>query len=191
MFEPDRLSELITSARALARPEFAASRRSLVLTPLLSAFSALLATSAQAETINPTETQITRSEAIKWSSWLPGFPPDSAQMATLYGGLDNPGPYVVLMKWYPGFMSAPHTYATDRLSVVVSGIWWVNNGADFDPADAVPVPAGSFVRRVARTPHYDGVIAGGKEPAVIALFGTGPVHFQLIDANQPAWRRAS
>ena len=88
-------------------------------------------------------------------------------------------------------MSAPHTYATDRLSVVVSGIWWVNSGTDFDPADAVPVPAGSFVRRVARTPHYDGVIAGGKEPAVIALFGAGPVHFQLIDANQPAWRRAS
>ncbi len=36
-------------------------------------------------------------------------------MATLYGGLDKAGPYLVLMKWYPGFMSAPHSYATDRL----------------------------------------------------------------------------
>jgi hypothetical protein len=25
-------------------------------------------------------------------------------MATLYGGLDEPGPYLVLMKWYPGYM---------------------------------------------------------------------------------------
>jgi hypothetical protein len=25
------------------------------------------------------------------------------------------------MKWYPGYMSAPHFYATDRLSLVLSG----------------------------------------------------------------------
>ena len=28
--------------------------------------------------------------------------------------LDKTGPYVVLMRWYPGFMSAPHTYATEE-----------------------------------------------------------------------------
>jgi hypothetical protein len=81
-----------------------------------------------------------------------GAPPHSGEMATLYGGLDKPGPYLVLMKWYPGYMSAPHSYATDRLSLVLSGTWWVNSGADFDPDRTVPVPAGGFVRRVARTP---------------------------------------
>jgi hypothetical protein len=125
MFEFDRLSELKASPRALARPEFAASRRSLILAPLISAFPAILATLAQAGEINPAETQVALPDAIKWSSWLPGFPPDSAQMATFYGGLDKPGPYVVFMKWYPGYMSAPHTYATDRLSVVISGVWWI------------------------------------------------------------------
>jgi len=64
---------------------------------------------------------------------------------------------LVLMKWYPGYASAPHSYPTDRLSLVLSGTWWVNSGADFDPDATVPVPAGGFVRRVARTPHYDGV----------------------------------
>jgi hypothetical protein len=191
MFEFDRLSELKASPRALARPEFAASRRSLILAPLISAFPAILATLAQAGEINPAETQVTLPDAIKWSSWLPGFPPDSAQMATFYGGLDKPGPYVVFMKWYPGYMSAPHTYATDRLSVVISGTWWVNSGADFDPANAVPVPAGGFVRRVAHTPHYDGVVPTGKEPVVIALFGIAPVDFQLVDASKPAWRKVS
>lgn len=171
MFELGRLPELMTSAEALVRPEFAASRRSLVLAPLISAFPAVLATSAQAREINPAETQVILPDAIKWSSWLPGFPPDSAQMATLYGG-------------------APHTYATDRLSVVISGIWRVNSGADFDPANAVPVPAGGFVRRVAHTPHFDGVVPTGKEPAVIAPFGIAPVDFQLVDASKPAWRKA-
>jgi len=109
-------------------------------------------------------------------------------MAPLYGGLDQSGPYVVLMKWYPGYMSAPHTYATDRLSVVLSGVWSVNSGADFDPHSAVPVPAGGFVRRVARTPHYDGVMKTANEPAVIALFGIAPVEFELVDPTEPAWR---
>jgi hypothetical protein len=44
------------------------------------------------------------------------------------------------------------------------GTWWVNSGADFDPDNCVPTSPGSFVLRVARTPHYDGVIAGGSEP---------------------------
>jgi hypothetical protein len=110
-------------------------------------------------------------------------------MATLYGDLDKPGPYLVLMKWYPGFMSAPHSCATDRLSVVVSGVWCVNNGEDFDQDHCVPAPAGGFVRRVARTPHYDGVTKDAKEPAVIAIFGTGPVDLKPVDPDKPSWRQ--
>ena len=59
-------------------------------------------------------------------------------MAKLYGDFDKPGPYLVIMKWNPGWFSAPHTYATDRIQVVISGVWWVNSGADFTPAEAVP-----------------------------------------------------
>jgi hypothetical protein len=44
-------------------------------------------------------------------------------------------------------------------------------------------------QRVARTPHYDGVIANAKEPAVIALFGIAPVDLNLVDPTKPAWRR--
>jgi hypothetical protein len=109
-------------------------------------------------------------------------------MAVLYGGLDLSGPYVVLMKWYPGYWSAPHSYATDRLSLVLSGTWW-NSGADFDPDNAVPVPANGFVRRVAGTPHYDGVVKNAKDPAVIALFGIAPVELKLVDPSKPAWRQ--
>jgi hypothetical protein len=64
----------------------------------------------------------------------------------------------------------------------------VNSGTDFDPNNTVPVPGGGFVRRVARTPHYDGVKRDAKEPAVIALFGIAPVQFELVDPSKPAWR---
>ena len=65
----------------------------------------------------------------------------------------------------------------------------MNSGADFDPNQTVPVPAGGFVRRVARTPHYDGVKRDAKEPAVIALFGIAPVDLTLVDPSKPGWRR--
>jgi len=148
----------------------------------------VLATAAQASKINPSETAITLPDEIRWVAWS-GLPPHSGEMATLYGGLDKPGPYLVLMKWYPGYMSAPHSYATDRLSLVLSGTWWVNSGADFDPDATVPVPAGGFIRRVARTPHYDGVKKSAEVPAVIALFGIAPVELQLVDPIKSAWRQ--
>ena len=64
----------------------------------------------------------------------------------------------------------------------------VNSDTDFDPDHAVPVPAGGFVRRVARTPHYDGVMKGAQEPAIIGIFGMAPVEFELADPSKPAWR---
>ncbi len=161
-------------------------------TVLLSALAACLPLGfsgrrAEASEIDPEQTIITLPKDIKWEAWS-GLPPRIGEIATLYGGLDKPGPYLVLMKWYPGFMSAPHSYATDRLSLVISGTWWVNSGEDFDPDRCVPVPAGGFVRRVARTPHYDGVKKDAKEPAVIAIFGMAPVELKLVDPTKPGWR---
>ena len=52
----------------------------------------------------------------------------------------------------------------------------------------MPVPAGGFVRRVAHTPHYDGVRKGGKEPAVIGIFGQAPIEFKLTDPTKPPVR---
>ena len=181
---------LFSSDVFLAGHESCSTRRGLLLAPLLAALPlALSDTAALAGRINPSETQVTLPDAIKWSGWINGFPPHSGEMATLYGGLDKPGPYLVLMKWYPGYMSDPHTYATDRLSLVLSGTWWVNSVADFDPDNAIPVPAGGYVRRIARTTHYDGVKKDANEPAVIGLFGIAPVQFELVDSSKPGWRK--
>src|SRR5712672_2633564 len=184
------LSGIFSWKGSFADHDLCSTRRGLLLAPLLAALPlALSDTAALASRINPSETQVTLPDAIEWSGWIKGFPPDSGEMATLYGGLDKPGPYLVLMKWYPGYMSAPPTYATDRLSLVLSGVWWVNSGADFDPENTVPVPAGGFVRRIARTPHYDGVVKDANEPAVIGLFGIAPVQFELVDPAKPRWRK--
>jgi hypothetical protein len=160
-------------------------RRELLLAPLLAALPWAM---AQASTLDPSQTIITLPDHIPWQ-FRPNYPKDSVTSAPLLGSRSEPGIYYELIKWFPGYMSAPHTYDTDRLCVVVSGTWWVNSGADFDPSRCVPVPAGSFVRRVAHTPHYDGVIASGKEPAVIAICGMAPVDMRYIEPAKPGWRR--
>jgi hypothetical protein len=158
-------------------------RRALLLVPLLAA----LASKAEASPLNPAQT-IIRPPADH--RWIPnkGYPERSVDMCPLSGDTNQPGLYYTLVRWWPGYMSAPHTYTTDRLCVVVSGTWWCNSGADFDPAACVPVQAGSFVHRVATTPHYDGVIRGHPEPAIIAICGIGPVNYALTDPSKPGWR---
>jgi hypothetical protein len=163
-----------------------ATRRDLLLTSLIAALPLNLA-GAAASPLNPAQTIIKRPDALRWET-QPTFPPGSADISPLTGDSTAPGLYYVLIRWRPGYMSAPHTYTTDRFCVVVSGTWWVNSGADFDPASCVPAPAGSFVHRGARTPHYDGVIRSQNEPAVIAICGIGPVNFALVDPSKPPWR---
>jgi hypothetical protein len=143
---------------------------------------------ASGETLNPSETIITLPARIPWKE-RPGYPKNSVMSAPLFGDRTGPGLYYELIRWYPGYMSAPHSYATDRLCVVVRGTWWVNSGADFDPARCQPVPAGSFVRRVAHTPHYDGVVAQGRESVVIAICGMAPVDMTYVDPSRPGWRK--
>lgn len=182
------LDDLFSSMGQDAEHDHSLTRRGFLFGSLLAALSlGVSGTMAQASKINPSETAITLPDTIKWVAWA-GLPPRSGEMATLYGGLDKSGPYLVLMKWYPGYYSAPHSYATDRLSLVLSGTWWVNSGADFDPANTVPVPAGGFIQRVARTPHYDGVKPNAKQPAVIAIFGIAPVQLEMVDPSKPGWR---
>ena len=162
--------------------------RRLVLAALAGVLAAGMPGLARAGKIDPAETQITLPGQIKWKKWQ-GLSTEIGETATLFGDKDAAGPYLVLMRWNPGYMSAPHSYRTDRLSVVLSGTWWVNSGADFDPGSTVPVPAGSFVHRVAHTPHYDGVKAGEHDPAVIALFGIGPIDIRMVDPSKPPYRK--
>jgi hypothetical protein len=188
-----RLTPPAATAEALARllpqlvDEVAASRRGLLLAPLLAALPLGLS-AGPAAAIDPNETQVTLPDQYRWKPALADAPPNSAETVAVFGATDKPGLYAVLIKWHPGYMSAPHTYVTDRLCFVISGTWWVNSGEHFDPAATVPVPAGGFVRRVAHTPHYDGVKQGEKEPVVIAIFGQAPIAFKLVDPGKPAVR---
>jgi hypothetical protein len=145
------------------------------------------AASAAVSPLNPEQTIIRLPSQLQWKS-NPAFAEPRVDGCPLTVNVNEPGLYFTLVRWWPGSMSAPHSYTTDRFCVVVSCTWWCNSGADFDPAACVPVSAGSFVHRVAGTPHYDGVVRGHPEPAVITICGMGPVNFAFSDPSQPSVR---
>jgi len=167
--------------------ELGATRRGLLLAPLFAALPLSLS-GGRAAAIDPAQTQVTLPDQFQWKPALPGAPAHSVETVPVFGAIDRPGQYVVLIKWYPGYMSAPHSYVTDRLCFVLSGTWWVNSGETFEPDATVPVPAGGFVHRVAYTPHYDGVKKGEKEPAIIGIFGEAPIQLKWIDPSKPGVR---
>jgi quercetin dioxygenase-like cupin family protein len=103
------------------------------------------------------------------------------QTAILWGDPSKPGPYGIMIKWYPGNFSRPHIHNTDRWAYVVSGTWWVSSSTIYDTKNTYPVHAGTYVVNTANTVHYDGNRAGEKEPALILLAGVGPVTTTMVD----------
>ncbi|EFV12085.1 hypothetical protein [Segniliparus rugosus] len=171
------------------QPPLGLERRTLLSAAMAAPLIAALSEGAAwAEPIDPKQTFVLQPEEIGFVPWL-NLPEGSGEMAKLYGDFDKPGPYLVVMRWNPGWFSAPHSYATDRIQMVISGAWHVNSGRDFDPENAVPVRAGGFVKRTARTYHYDGVPSSSSEPAVVAVFGVGPVDIRLAEPDKPGWRQ--
>src|ERR1700741_4289618 len=126
--------------RNFAMDLISTTRRDLLATALLSALPIGIA-SASASPLNPEQTIIKLPDQLDWKP-NPAYPEKSSDLCPLTGDPKLPGLYYTLIRWWPGFMSAPHTYTTDRYCTVLSGTWFCNSGPDFDPASCVPVPAG-------------------------------------------------
>ena len=115
--------------------------------------------------LNPKAITIRLPADIKWNKTA------AAETATLVGDPSKPGLYVVLQKWLPHNNSRPHRHPNDRYITVLSGTWWVQTGAKYDPAGFKPIPAGSFVVHTANEYHYDGA---KDEPCLLQIVGMGP-----------------
>jgi quercetin dioxygenase-like cupin family protein len=93
------------------------------------------------------------------------------QAAVVSGDPSKPGVYVVRVKFPPGISSAPHVHAEDRYAVVLKGTWYTGTDADWDPAKAVALPAGSFMKHPAGAVHFDGARDG---EVILQIVGIGP-----------------
>lgn len=147
--------------------------------PCLSLLAALFLSggaTAQPAMPDPSHLQFKLPKDIQWRSASGGI----AETASLFGSANQPGPYGVAVHYFPNKFSEVHSHNHDRNIYVVSGTWWVGTIDKVDPSQATPIPAGSYVRHVAGTTHWDGA---KNEDVRLVIFGIGQA-----PANAPAGR---
>ncbi len=105
--------------------------------------------------------------------------------AVVSGDPSKPGLYVIRVRFPPHIMDRPHTHSQDRYVTVLEGRWVAGTGAQFDPAAAKPMPAGSYMFHPAGAVHWDG--SNSAEPALVQIIGMGPVTSADVDPAQPSW----
>lgn len=84
--------------------------------------------------------------------WKP-FPP-SARLAVVVGEPSEPGPYVIRVKLPSGVKMMPHQHREDRVYTVISGVFYIGRGSQFDAAKLEAYPPGSVVILPGNTPHF-------------------------------------
>ncbi len=97
-------------------------------------------------------------EDIDWQPF-PAFPP-SGRLAVVVGHHPEPGPYVVRVKVPLDVQLMPHRHQEDRTYTVISGVFYVGLGEQFDESKLQAYPPGSVVVLPGGTPHFHWVRSG-------------------------------
>jgi quercetin dioxygenase-like cupin family protein len=117
-------------------------------------------------------------EEIEWKPFS-AFPP-SARLAVVVGDPANPGPYVIRVKVPGGVKLMPHRHPEDRIYTVLSGVFYIGLGEEFDREALRAYPPGSVVVLPGGTFHFHWAQSG---EYVTQVSGTGPLGLEYKDAH--------
>ena len=115
-------------------------------------------------------------EDIDWEPFA-GFPA-SARLAVVVGHPSEPGPYVVRVKVPSGVNLMPHMHREDRVYVVVSGVFYIGRGDEFDEKKLEAYPPGAVVVLPGGTPHFHWAKSGEYITQVTAI---GPISLEYVN----------
>jgi quercetin dioxygenase-like cupin family protein len=115
-------------------------------------------------------------EDISWEAF-PAFPP-SARLAIVVGHPAEPGPYVIRVKVPPGTKLMPHRHPEDRIYTVMSGVFYIGLGEQFDDNELAAYPPGAVIVLPGGTPHFHWAKSGEYVTQVTAI---GPLGLEYVD----------
>jgi|APAra7269097559_1048567.scaffolds.fasta_scaffold13238_2 quercetin dioxygenase-like cupin family protein len=123
----------------------------------------------------PSSLRSIRPDDIDWKPF-PAFPPE-ARLAILLGHPTEPGLYVVRVKVPHGVKLMPHRHPENRIYTVMSGMFYIGVGDQFDSDKLVAYPTGSIVLLPGNTPHFHWAQSGEYVTQVMAL---GPLGMEYM-----------
>ncbi|WP_354678231.1 cupin domain-containing protein [Cupriavidus plantarum] len=145
---------------------------------VMAGLAGALPAAGHATGLSPNENGAIRQEDIKWSAF-PAFP-RGAQLSVLVGDPTKPGPYVVRVNVSAGVKLLPHVHPEDRIYTVISGVFYIGLGDEFDPQKLVAYPPGSVIVLPGGTPHFHWARSGDY---VTQVTGTGPLGIDYVHPN--------
>ena len=125
--------------------------------------------------------RVIRSEDVEWKPFA-SFPPE-ARLAVLVGNPTQPGPYVIRVRLPGGTKIMPHKHPEDRIYTVVSGVFYIGLGEEFDERKLTAHAPGSVLVLPGGQPHFHWAKSGEYITQVTAI---GPLGLNYVDpANDP------
>ena len=120
-------------------------------------------------------------EDIDWKPF-PAFPP-GVRLAVLIGDPTQPGPYVIRVKAPLGAKLMPHRHPEDRIYTVISGVFYIGLGTEFDESKLIAHPPGSVIVLPGNQAHFHWAKSGEYITQVTAI---GPLGLEYADPkNDP------
>jgi quercetin dioxygenase-like cupin family protein len=118
------------------------------------------------------------SEEIDWEPFA-GFPP-SVRLAIIVGQPSKAAPYTIRVKVPHGEKLMPHRHPEDRVYTVISGVFYIGLGDQFDPDKLQAYPPGSVVVLPGNTPHFHWAKSSEYVTQVTAI---GPLGLDYVAAE--------
>ena len=117
-------------------------------------------------------------EKIEWKPFAV-FPP-SARLAIVVGQPLREGPYTIRVKVPGGVKLMPHSHPEDRVYTVISGIFYIGLGGEFDAEKLQAYPPGSVIILPGNTSHFHWAKSGEYITQVTAI---GPLGLEYINSK--------
>jgi quercetin dioxygenase-like cupin family protein len=116
-----------------------------------------------------------RSEDLEWRKFA-AYPP-AARMAVLVGEPEQPGPYVIRVRVPAGTRMMPHKHPEDRIYTVISGVFYIGLGEQFDESRLTAHAVGTVIVLPRDQPHFHWAKSGAYIAQVTA---NGPLGMTYI-----------
>jgi quercetin dioxygenase-like cupin family protein len=117
-------------------------------------------------------------EDIDWKPFA-AFPP-SVRLAVVVGQPSEPGPYTIRIRVPHGVKLMPHRHPEDRVYTVLSGVFYVGLGDQFDADKLQAYPPGSVIVLPGDTSHFHWAKSGEYVSQVTA---NGPLGLEYLSAT--------
>jgi quercetin dioxygenase-like cupin family protein len=118
------------------------------------------------------------SEDVDWKPF-PAFPP-SVRLAVVVGQPSEPGPYTIRVKAPHGEKLMPHKHPEDRVYTVISGVFYIGLGDEFDASKLEAYPPGAVIILPGNTPHFHWAKSGEYVTQITAM---GPLGLEYLSAK--------